>query len=245
MTTHTHGVKELLEAGLHFGHKTHKWNPKMKEFILGQKNSIHIIDLEKTADKLAKAAAFLEEAAAAGKIIMLVSTKQQTLDILPAIADKLGLPYVTEKWYGGLLTNWNTTKTRIRHLRKLKEERDLTGFSKYVKSERTGKQKEIERLEQWYMGIEGLERRPDVMFVLDTVRDKIAVLESNTCHIPVVGIVDTNADPDLVTYPIPGNDDAVKAIDYILTAISNAIERGIARRNKATTEKEAVKPAKA
>lgn len=217
----------------------------MKEFILGQKNSIHIIDLEKTADKLAKAAAFLEEAAAAGKIIMLVSTKQQTLDILPAIADKLGLPYVTEKWYGGLLTNWNTTKTRIRHLRKLKEERDLTGFSKYVKSERTGKQKEIERLEQWYMGIEGLERRPDVMFVLDTVRDKIAVLESNTCHIPVVGIVDTNADPDLVTYPIPGNDDAVKAIDYILTAISNAIERGIARRNKATTEKEAVKPAKA
>lgn len=230
MTTPT--LPELFAAGLHFGHKTAKWNPKMKSYLFGQKNGIHLFDLAKTAEHLARALAFLEESAAEGKIIMLVSTKQQTRDIVPAIAHQLHLPYVTEKWIGGLLTNWETTKSRIKHLAELKAERDENNFAKYVKKERNQKMKEIERLDIWFEGIEGLTRRPDVVFVLDTVRDKLAVKEANMCGIPVVGMADSNSDPDLLAYPIPGNDDAIRSIDYILTAVSNAIEAGRARAGK-------------
>ena len=223
---HAHTLPELIKAGLHYGHKTVRWNPKMKPYLFGEKQGIHIFDLTKTVDLLAKAEKFLEEQAREGKIIMLVSTKQQTRDILPAIAEKLHLPYITEKWYGGMLTNWATTKSRIKILTSLKAERDDNGFIKYVKKERNQKMKEIERLELWFEGIEGLTRRPDVLFVLDTIRDKLAVKEANICGIPVVGMIDSNCDPDLVQYPIPGNDDAVGAIDYVLTHLSAAIERG-------------------
>jgi len=241
MPTPKHEVKDLIAAGLHFGHKTAKWNPKMKPYIYGQKNGIHIFDAQKTADGLTAACAYLTKMAAAGKVIMLISTKQQTLDIMPDIAHRLGLPYATEKWFGGMLTNWATTKARIKELRDLKTERDETAFSKYVKSERNRKIKQIERLELWLSGIEGLDKLPDVVFVLDTARDSLAVTEARLRKIPVVGMCDSNADPDTVDYPIPGNDDAVKAIDYVLTAVANAIEEG--QKNPAKVEKKEEKAA--
>ncbi|MCF7846191.1 MAG: 30S ribosomal protein S2 [Candidatus Peribacteraceae bacterium] len=222
----TDDLRRLLVAGIHFGHKTEKWNPKMKPFLYGEKNGIHIFDLEKTAAYLQSAMDFLEKSSSEGKTILLVSTKQQTLESLPDLALALGCPYVTEKWFGGLLTNWKTTKERIRQLRDLKRERDETAFSRYLKKERTQKLKQIEKLESWLSGIENLEKKPDVVFVLDTVRDKLAVREAKKCGIPVVAVCDSNADPSLIDYPIPGNDDAVKAIQLILNEVHDAIERG-------------------
>ena len=207
-------LKRLLVAGLHFGHKNEKWNPKMKPYLYGIKNGIHIFDLEKTAVKLEEALRFLGKSASEGKVIMLVSTKQQTKEIIPDMAKALGLPYITEKWFGGLLTNWNTTKERIKELRDLKRERDETAFSKYLKKERNQKMKQIAKLEGWLGGIEKLDKKPDVLFVLDTVRDNIAVKEANKCGIPVVGMADSNSNPDLLTYPIPGNDDAIDYTDF-------------------------------
>ena len=219
-------LRRLLVAGLHFGHKTEKWNPKMKPFLFGERNKIHIFDLEKTAEYLQKAMQFLEKSANEGKTILLVSTKQQTLESLPDLAVALNCPYVTEKWFGGLLTNWNTTKERIRQLRDLKKERDETAFAKYLKKERNRKMKQIIKLELWLSGIEKLEKRPDVMFVLDAVKDKLAIKEARKCGIPVVAVADSNADPDLIDYPIPGNDDAVKAIQLILNEVHGAIDHG-------------------
>jgi small subunit ribosomal protein S2 len=229
-------LRRLLAAGLHFGHKTSKWNPKMKPYLFGKKNGLHIFDLEKTAAGLKEAMAFLEKSASENKTILLVSTKQQTLESLPDMALALGCPYVTEKWFGGLLTNWRTTKERIRQLRDLKKERDETAFSRYLKKERTQKIKQIQKLESWLSGIENLEKKPDVLFVLDTVRDKLAVKEAKKCGIPVVAVCDSNADPDLVDYPIPANDDAVKAIQLILNEVHGAIERG--QKNPAAKEVE-------
>jgi small subunit ribosomal protein S2 len=219
-------LRRLLVAGLHFGHKTSKWNPRMKPFIFGERNGVHIFDLEKTAEYLKTAMQFLEKSAQENRTILLVSTKQQTLESLPDLAVALNCPYVTEKWFGGLLTNWNTTKERIRQLRDLKKERDETAFSRYLKKERNSKLKQITKLELWLAGIEKLEKKPDVVFVLDTVKDKLAVREANKCGIPVVAVVDSNADPDLVSYPIPANDDSVKAIQLILNEVHEAIERG-------------------
>jgi small subunit ribosomal protein S2 len=223
----TADLRRLLVAGLHFGHKTSKWNPKMKPFLFGEKNGIHVFDLEKTAIYLEKAMQFLEKSASEGRKILLVSTKQQTLGTLPDLAVALNCPYVTEKWFGGLLTNWNTTKERIRQLRDLKKERDETAFSRYLKKERNQKMKQITRLELWLAGIEKMEKRPDVVFVLDTIKDKLAVSEANKCGIPVVAVVDSNANPDLINHLIPCNDDSIKAIQFILNEVGEAIERGI------------------
>ncbi len=219
-------LRRLLVAGIHFGHRTEKWNPKMKPFIYGERNGIHVFDLQKTAEYLEKAMKFLEKSANEGKSILLVSTKQQTLKSLPDLAVALNSPYVTEKWFGGLLTNWNTTKERIRQLRDLKKERDETAFSRYLKKERNQKLKQIARLELWLSGIESLDKKPDVIFVLDTVKDKLAVKEAKKCGIPVVAVADSNSDPDMIDYLIPGNDDAMKSIQLILNEVHDAIERG-------------------
>ncbi|MFH0776779.1 MAG: 30S ribosomal protein S2 [Patescibacteria group bacterium] len=219
-------LRRLLVAGLHFGHKTAKWNPKMKPYIFGEKNGIHIFDLEKTAACLKTAMDFLTKTASEGKTILLVSTKQQTLESLPDLAIALNCPFVTQKWFGGLLTNWKTTKERLRQLRDLKKERDENNFARFLKKERNQKMKQIEKLESWLSGIEKLEKKPDVLFVLDAVRDKIALREAKKCGIPVVAVCDSNADPSLVDFPIPANDDAVKAIQLILNEVHEAIERG-------------------
>lgn len=230
----TADLRRLLVAGLHFGHRTEKWNPKMKPFIFGEKNGIHIFDLEKTAEYMEKALKFLEKSASENKTIMLVSTKQQTLESLPDLAIALNCPFVTTKWFGGLLTNWNTTKERIRQLRSLKKERDETAFQRYLKKERNQKLKQIVRLESWLAGIEKLEKKPDVVFVLDAVKDKLAIKEARKCGISIVAVVDSNADPDMVDYPIPGNDDGMRAIQLILNEIHDAIEKG--QKNPTTGE---------
>jgi len=219
-------LRRLLVAGLHFGHRTEKWNSKMAPFLFGAKNGIHIFDLEKTVEYLALAKNALEKAASEGKVILLVSTKQQTRESLPDLALALGCPFVVEKWFGGLLTNWRTTKERIRQLRDLKKERDETAFSKYLKKERNQKMKQIVKLESWLSGIESLEKKPDLLFVLDTICDNLAVREAKKCGIPVVAVCDSNADPDFVDFPIPANDDAPKAIQFILNEVGEAIESG-------------------
>ena len=196
MNTSTENLKRLLAAGLHFGHKINKWNPKMKPYIFGKRGGIHIFDLVKTAEYMEKVLNFLEKSASQGKTILLVSTKQQTREILPDLAVSLGMPFVTEKWFGGLLTNWSTTRERLKQFRNLKKERERDNFAKYVKKERNKKIKQITRLELWLSGIEKLEKKPDVVFVLDAVRDNLAIREANKCKIPVVGIADSNANPD-------------------------------------------------
>jgi len=229
-------LRRLFVAGLHFGHKTEKWNPKVSPFLFGAKNGIHIFDLEKTVEYLVVAKNFLEKSASEGKKILLVSTKQQTRESLPDLALALDCPFVVEKWFGGLLTNWNTTKERIRQLRDLKKERDENAFSKYLKKERNQKMKQIEKLESWLSGIESLEKKPDLLFILDTVCDNLAVREAKKCGIPIVAVVDSNADPDLIDYPIPANDDAPKAIQFILNEVGEAIESG--QKNRSTKKEE-------
>lgn len=226
MTITSEEVRKLFVAGVHFGHKTQKWNPKMKSYLYGEKNGIHVFDLEKTAYKLKEAMQFVENSVAKGKVILLVSTKQQTKQSLPDLAMALDVPFVSERWFGGLLTNWKTTKDRIMQLRNLKEERDANNFAKYLKKERNKKMKQIKKLELWLAGIEKLNKKPDLVFVLDPVRDQIAVVEACKCHIPVVAVADSNANPDQIDYLIPGNDDAVKAINLILAELHDAIERG-------------------
>lgn len=228
MTTLTSpdNIKRLFVAGLHFGHPKTKWNSKIKPFLFGSRQGIHIFDLTKTATFFTKALDFLRDSSAQGKTILFVSTKPQAQNLLIDLATSLNLPFVTEKWFGGLLTNWCTTQERLKQLKALKEEKAKTDFARYLKKERNKKLKQIKKLELWLAGIEGLTQKPDVVFILDTVYNKLAVLEAKKCKIPVVGVVDSNADPDLIDYPIPANDDSLSAIQLILNEIHDAIQAG-------------------
>jgi len=219
-------LKDMLEAAVHFGHKTQKWNPKMRRYLYGERNGIHIFDLVKTQECLIKALDFLKNTAASGKTILLVSTKPQAMQLMVEAANETKMPYVVHKWMGGLLTNWSTMKLRIRYLRTLKEQEKSGGFDKYTKKEASELRKTIEKLESALGGVSSLERLPDVVFVADALRDKIAVKEANKVKIPVVAILDSNSDPDGIAYPIPGNDDAVKSLAYLINAMKGAILEG-------------------
>ncbi len=219
-------IKEMLEAAVHFGHKTQKWNPKMKRYIYTTKNGIHIFDLEKTKEALEKALDFLKKTASSGKKILFVSTKPQSAHLIVEAAEECKMPYVIHKWMGGLLTNFNTIKQRIRYLKNLKEQEKSGEFEKYTKKEASELRKTIEKLESALGGVRDLDALPDVVFVVDVLRDRIAVNEANKMKIPVVGIVDSNADPDGVNYPIPGNDDAVKALTYLIQKVKYGILEG-------------------
>ncbi len=219
-------LNEMLEAAVHFGHKTQKWNPKMRRYLYGSKSGIHIFDLEKTQACLEKALDFLQQSAAAGKTILLVSTKPQAANLIIEAARATKMPYVVHKWMSGLFTNFSTMKQRIRYFRKLREEEQTGEFSKYTKKEGSELRKVITKLDSALGGVRDLERTPDVVFVADVVRDKIVVKEANKLKIPVVAIVDSNADPDGVQYPIPGNDDAIKSLTYLIGAVKDAIVAG-------------------
>ena len=219
-------LKDMLEAAVHFGHKTQKWNPKMRRYLYGERNGIHVFDLVKTQECLIKALDFLKNTAASGKTILLVSTKPQAMQLMVEAANETKMPYVVHKWMGGLLTNWSTMKLRIRYLRTLKEQEKSGGFDKYTKKEASELRKTIEKLESALGGVSSLERLPDVVFVADALRDKIAVKEANKVKIPVVAILDSNSDPDGIAYPIPGNDDAVKSLAYLISAMKDAILEG-------------------
>lgn len=219
-------LQEMLDAAVHFGHKTQKWNPKMRPYIYGDKNGVHLFDLTKTEECLAKALDYLQQAAASGKTILLVSTKPQAAALLTETARATHMPFVVHKWLSGLLTNFGTMKHRIRYLRKLSDEEKNGEFSKYTKKEAAQLKKVLYKLETALGGVRDLEKLPDILFVADTVRDRIVVQEANKLKIPVVGICDSNADPDGVLFPIPGNDDAIKSLTYLITKVKDAILEG-------------------
>jgi small subunit ribosomal protein S2 len=229
-------VKNLLEAGAHFGHKTSRWNPKMAPYIHSKRGGIHIIDLTKTALAIEDAMHFLSDITASGKQVLMVGTKRQARDIIKQTAISTKQPYVTERWLSGLLTNWNTIGGRVKHLKDLElrmESGELA--SRYSKLEVQRYQEEIDELNHKYGGIKDLHGRPGALYVVDIVTENNAVREANRLGIPVVAIVDSNADPTLVTYPIPANDDAIKTIDLITGLVRQAIETGISKKDKAVS----------
>lgn len=218
-------LQKMFDCAVHIGHRTHKWNPRMKKFIHGEQNGVHIINLEKTADLLDKALGFLSKSASEGKVVLFVSTKPQSVRLLESAAKGCGMPYVVTKWIPGLLTNFGTVKTRIKYLSDLKEQESTGEFSKYTKNEASKLKKEIDKLQIALGGVENLRSLPDVVFVVDIVRDEIVVKEAKKLGIPVVGIADTNADPTTVDYPIPGNDDALKSLEYLVGVIVDSLKK--------------------
>jgi small subunit ribosomal protein S2 len=223
-------IKQLLEAGAHFGHKTERWHPKMAPYIHSKRGGSHIIDLTKTVSNLEDALSFLNKTASEGKQILLVGTKKQAQDLVKQTAVDTGMPYVTERWLGGMLTNWNTIGGRVKHLKDL-ESRMASGelANKYNKLEVQRFQEEIDQMNVLYGGIKEMNSRPGAVFVVDVVHDANAVREANKMKVPIAAIVDTNADPSQVTHPIPANDDAIKTIALILGYIKSAIETGKAK----------------
>ncbi|MBI1857242.1 30S ribosomal protein S2 [Candidatus Saccharibacteria bacterium] len=220
-------IKKLLESGAHFGHKTSRWHPKMAPFIHSKRGGSHIIDLTKTVERLETALDFLEETAAEGKQILLVSTKRQAKDIVKETAERTGMPFVVNRWLGGMLTNRNTIGARIKYLKDL-ETRLENGqlASKYNKLEVQRFQEEIAVMNEQYGGIKNLVPRPGAVFIVDITHDTNAVLEARKLNLPIVALVDTNADPTPIDYPVPCNDDAVKIIKLIMDYVEQAITAG-------------------
>ena len=232
-------IKKLLEAGAHFGHKTSRWHPKMAPFIYGKRNGTHIIDLVQTVNRLETALDFLSQTVAAGKQVLFVGTKKQAQDIVKQLAEDTGMPFVTERWLGGMLTNWNTIGSRVKHLKDL-EARMASGelASKYNKLEVQRFQEEIDRLNVLYGGIKDMNSRPGAIVVFDMINDMNAVREARKMKLPIVALVDTNADPSLVTYPVPSNDDAIKTLQLIAEYMKAAVTEGKAKSKKAEEPKE-------
>lgn len=216
-------LKTMAEHAVHFGHPTHKWNPKMKPYLYGKRHGIHIFDLKQTAKSLVEALEFLANAKRANKTILFVGTKQQSHLLLQDLHQATKMPIVTDKWIPGLLTNFKTIKKRIDYFKDLKDQDRKGGFDKYTKKEQGKLRKKIQDLSASLSGVENMEELPDVLFVADMVRDNIAVREARRLNIPVVAIVDSNGDPDLVDYPIPANDDAIKSLEYVFSLIKEAL----------------------
>lgn len=228
-------LQDLLKSGVHFGHHVSRWHPKMKPFIFASRSGVYIIDLEKTSECLSAAQRFVKDTAAKGGTVLFVGTKRQARPIVQAAATKIGMPYVIERWLGGTFTNFPTISKMTRRLTHLKEERASGNLEKYTKKEQLMFGEEIARLEKLVGGIERMNRIPDVLFVVDVKQEKTAVREAIAMKVPVVALVDTNVSPAGISYPIPSNDDATKAISIITEAIAEAAEEGaqIAQRNAA------------
>ncbi len=216
-------IQELFKNAVHVGHRTHKWNPRMKKYIYTERDGVHVLNLEQTLECLNTALDFLAKNVAEGRRVLFVSTKPQSAGLLKETADKCGMPYVVGKWIPGFLTNFPTIKARIKHLANLKEQKESGEFEKYTKKEVSKFNKEIDRLQIALGGVQDITSKPDVVFVVDVVRDQIVVKEARKLGIPVVGITDTNADPTTVDYPIPANDDALKALSYLLGKVADAM----------------------
>ncbi len=219
-------MKQLLEAGVHFGHQTRRWNPKMSEYIFTERNGIYIIDLQKTVKKLEEAYSFIREVSENGGEVLFVGTKKQAMDSIREEALRSGMPYVNARWLGGMLTNFNTIKTRIKRLAQLKAMEQDGTFAMLPKKEVIKLNLEIEKLEKFMGGITEMKGQPAALFIVDPRKEKIAVAEAHKLGIPIVAIVDTNCDPDEVDYVIPGNDDAIRAVRLIAGAMADAIIEG-------------------
>ncbi len=238
-------MKDLLEAGVHFGHQTRRWNPKMKEYIFGARNGIYIIDLQKTLRKLREALAFVHELAASGGTVLFVGTKRQAQEVVAEEAARCGLYHVNQRWLGGTLTNFATIRKSLNRLRELEETAGGERATHLTKKEAARLEKERERLDKALMGIKTMEGLPQALFVVDPQKEKIAVAEANKLGIPVIAIVDTNCDPEPIQYPIPGNDDAIRAIKLFAGKFADAILEGrglweaVRREREAEAEKRA------
>jgi len=216
-------MKQLLEAGVHFGHQTRRWNPKMAQYIFTERNGIYIIDLQKTVKKLEDAYMFIREVSAEGKEVLFVGTKKQAADSIREEAERAGAHYVNARWLGGMLTNFKTIRRRIDRLEQLRRMEEDGTFELLPKKEVIKLKLQIERLEKFLGGIQNMKRAPGALFVVDPRKEKIAVVEAKKLGIPVVAIVDTNCDPDEVDYVIPGNDDAIRAVKLIAETLANAV----------------------
>ena len=219
-------MKQLLEAGVHFGHQTRRWDPKMAEYIFQARNGIHIIDLQKTSKKLDEAYSFLKEQAEEGKTILFVGTKKQAQDCVKEAAEKCGMYYVNQRWLGGTLTNFGTIRTRIARLKDLERMQEDGTFDVLPKKEVILLKKEMEKLEKNLGGIKDMEELPGVMFIVDPKKERIGILEAKKLGIPVIGLIDTNCNPEDVDYAIPGNDDAIRAVGLIADCMANAVIEG-------------------
>lgn len=219
-------MKQLLEAGVHFGHQTGRWDPRMAEYIFQARNGIHIIDLQKTSKKLDEAYSFVREQAEEGKTILFVGTKKQAQECMKEAAIKCGMFYVNQRWLGGMLTNFNTIKTRVQRLKDLEKMQEDGTFDVLPKKEVINLKKEMEKLDKNLGGIKEMEKLPDLLFLVDPKKEATAILEAKKLDIPVVGLVDTNCNPGDLTYPIPGNDDAIRAVKLIADVMANAVIEG-------------------
>ena len=229
-TTNVITMKSLLEAGVHFGHQKRRWNPKMDDFIFAHRNGIHIIDLQKTLYKIQEAAAFLTDIAAAGKKILLVGTKKQAQDTIINEAERSNSLYISNRWLGGTLTNFKTIEGRIQHLINLETRRETGEFTLLSKKESLGYDAQIDRLNKNLFGIKEMTEMPGAMFIIDIGKEEIAVAEARRIGIPIVALVDSDCNPELIDYPIPGNDDAIRSIRLITGRMSDAIIEGQNRR---------------
>ena len=219
-------MKQVLEAGVHFGHQTRRWDPKMAEYIFQARNGIHIIDLQKTSKKLDEAYAFVKEQAEEGKTILFVGTKKQAQECVKEAAEKCGMYYINQRWLGGTLTNFGTIRKRIERLKELETMQEDGTFDVLPKKEVIILKKEMDKLEKNLGGIKEMDKIPQMLFIVDPKKERIAILEAKKLGIPVVGLVDTNCNPEEVDYAIPGNDDAIRAVKLITDVMANAVIEG-------------------
>ena len=219
-------IKQLLEAGVHFGHQKKRWNPKMKKFIFGDRSGIYIIDLEKTEECVNRARDFLLDITSKGEFVLFVGTKKQAQEVVLQEAQRSGMFYVTERWPGGLLTNFSTIKKSINRLKDIERMREDGTFKQLTKKEVARLEKELAKLNKNFSGIVKMERMPKAIFIVDTKKEETAVLEANRLKIPIIGLIDTNSNPDLIAYPIPGNDDATKSIKTVASLMADAVIEG-------------------
>lgn len=225
-------MRQLLEAGVHFGHQTRRWNPKMKRFIYGERNGIYIIDLNQTLTRVEMAYNFVRDTVADGGTVMFVGTKKQAQDPVARYARESGMPFVNERWLGGMLTNFSTISSRVRKMQDYERMKSAGDFEAMPKKEALLLSRELEKLQRNLSGIRDIAKLPDIVFVVDTKKEHIAVKEANRLGIPVVAVVDTNCDPDAVQYVIPGNDDAIRSAELMCRAVAEAVKEGKALRGR-------------
>jgi len=231
-------MKQLLEAGVHFGHQTQRWDPRMRRFIFTERNGIHIIDLQQTVQQLGVAYDWVRDLIAGGGTILFVGTKKQAQEAIEADAKRCHMPYVTNRWLGGTLTNFQTISARVEHLIRLEDARDRGDFERLPKKEVLKIEEEIERLNRHFGGIKEMDRLPAALYIVDVPKEQIAVTEAVKLHIPIVAMCDTNCNPDVIEVPIPSNDDAIRAVRLITGRIADAVLEGLALREFAQTEGE-------
>ena len=236
-------MREMLDSGVHFGHQTRRWNPKMKRFILTDRSGIYIIDLQKSLTSIDQAYAFVKDLVAAGGSVMFVGTKKQAQEAILEQATRVGQPYVNQRWLGGLLTNFNTVGKRLARMKELEElDFEDTTKSGFTKKELLIKKRELDKLHKSLGGIRNLTKTPSAIWVVDTKKEHLAIQEAKKLGIPVIGILDTNCDPDEMTYPIPGNDDAIRSVGLLTRVIADAVAEGLIQRHQKPAEGDAAEP---